>query len=352
MLIVIGRRPLVERDSQLQALSHAVEGSSEAGRVVFVSGEAGHGKTSIVHTLVTGLDHRFRVMIATCEPVEVPAAFAPLYDLIDQLPDTLSHDISSAPLRPSVNVAMLEFVRGDRTVLVFEDVHWADEATLGLLRYLGRRMETTPSTLVLTYRPEEVDLTHPLRLVIADLGPQAERVELPPLSPAGVGEMLSGLGVDPVAVHAATLGNPFFVEEIARHPEAELPPTIENAVLANVAKLPPEALDLLYAIALSPDGVDVDVVLALDADGGSHLDAALARRLLTSSGTKVACRHELIRESLAKTIPPVLKRSLHRRLLTELEARATVASDRARLAYHSIGAGDTDRAAGEKGDPR
>ncbi|MEX2323729.1 MAG: AAA family ATPase [Acidimicrobiia bacterium] len=246
---------LVERDGYLAAVMEAVKGSAEAGRVVLLSGEAGHGKTSLLDHVLKDLDHRYRLLTAACEPVGIPAAFAPLFDLLDDLPDDLRADVRSGTGRPGVYAGMLDLIKNDRVVLAIEDVHWADEATLGLIRYLGRRIQATNSTLIVTFRPEELALNPPLRLVVADLGPTALRVELPSLSLAGVEEMTRGRGVDPLRTYELTGGNPFYVEEVLRHPDRDLPSTIQNVILANAERLPDAAMELLYTVALSPDGL-------------------------------------------------------------------------------------------------
>ena len=336
---------LIEREGQLQILEETITESSDSGKVVLLSGEAGFGKTSLLQSFLSGLDHRYRILVAACEPVGIPAAFAPLFDLLDDLPEPLRDDIRSGAGRPVVNAGMLDVIKNDHVILVLEDTHWADEATLGLIRYLGRRIGPTRSSLIVTYRSEELDPTHPLRLVIADLGPGSVRIDLPALSLSGVTEMTRGLGLDPGAVHSATLGNPFFVEEILRHPEEKLPPTIENAILASAAQLPTAAMELLYMVALSPEGLHLDVVTSFGPEFSDCVDMAVRRRLLVSAGGAVACRHDLVRESLLEELPPALGRSLHQRLLTSLEGRAPDGSpDIARLAYHAVGAGDADQA--------
>ena len=334
---------LFEREDQLAALEKAVKATSELGTVVLVSGEAGHGKTSLVNTVLRTLDHRYRVLRASCEPVGIPAAFAPLFDLLDVLPDELARDLKAGGGRPAVYAGMLDLIKNDRIVLLLEDLHWSDEATMGLVRYLGRRIEATNSSLIVTYRSEELESNPQLRLVIADLGPSAIRIEVPALTLAGVSQMARDLDLDAGALHQATLGNPFFVEEVIRHPHHDLPPTVQNAVLANAGHLPKTAREFLNLVALSHDGVDLTFAESLHAKASTDLDLALQRRLIMMSNDRVACRHELIRESLAQAIPEATKRRLHRQLLANLEAKVGESPDIARLAYHSIGAGDTGK---------
>jgi len=341
---VIKRQLLVEREEQLTSLQGVISGSAEEGHVVLLSGEAGHGKTSLLNVFLDGLDHRFTILSAACEPVGIPAPFAPLYDLLDKLPTDLVTEIRFGAGRPAIYAGVLDVLKNDRVVLVVEDAHWADEATLGLVRYLGRRIGPTGSILIVTYRSEEVDLTPTLRLVIADLGPAALRIDLPALSLEGVSAMTRGLDLDPEQVHAATLGNPFLVDEVVRHPELRVPPTVQNAVLVNAAQLSEEAHELLYMVALSPDGIDLDSLISSGPDAGVYVDTALRRLLLATSGDRVACRHDLIRESLLQAMPPLLARTLHRHLLEDLEGRAADSVDTARLAYHAVGTGDAAKA--------
>ena len=346
--------PLVERDEQLAILRSLAEDPVASNGVVLLSGEAGFGKTSLLRTFVAGLDHRYRILEAACEPVGIPTSFAPLFDLLDDLPGELTEELWARSGRSAIYAGMLELLKGDRVVLIIEDVHWSDEATLGLIRYLGRRIAPTKSLLIVTYRSEELDPAHPLHLVVADLGPAATRIELPALTPSGVEQMTRGLELDPKQIHAATLGNPFLVEEVIRHPESKLPATISNAVLARAANFSPDALETLYLVALCPDGVPLELLMALDPTAGRYVDLAVQRRLLVSSDGQVNCRHDLIRHSLARGVPPVLRQDLHRRSLEQLEQRANMGDDISRLAYHSIGARDAGKAvtysleAGEK----
>ncbi|MEX0864188.1 MAG: AAA family ATPase, partial [Acidimicrobiia bacterium] len=341
----MGRGMLVERDAYLNSLEQVVAGSTESGGVVLLSGEAGFGKTSLLKVFTDGLDHRYRVLAAASEPVGIPAAFAPLFELLEEFPEELRSDIRSGGGRPAVYAGMLDLIKNDRVVLILEDVHWADEATLGLIRYLGRRIGPTNSTLIVTFRPEELDGVPPLRLVVADLGPAATRIELTALTPSGVEQMVQGMGLDHLKVHAATLGNPFFVEEMIRHPDLSLPPNVRNAVLASMDRLPAGVMEILGLVALSPEGVAMDLVTSHGDDARSHLDLAVQRKwLVVSQRGQVSCRHDLIRESLLRAMAPALKRDLHAKLLGHLEGKVGDSPETARLAYHSIGAGDPEKA--------
>lgn len=334
---------LVERELQLQALEGVFDVSSQES-VVLVSGEAGHGKTSLIQTCVDRIDHRYRIMSAACEPLSIPAAFAPLFELIDELPSDLQDDVRTATGRMPVYAGMLDLLKNDRVVLVLEDLHWADEATMGLARYLGRRVGATDSRLILSFRAEELDVNPRLRLVVADLGHAAVRIEVPALTLGGVRELAFDTGIDPEKLYQTTLGNPFFVEEVLGQPELEVPPSIQTAVMASAQMLPDQAGEILDLIALSPEGLSSETLEELGDPGGVHTDLAFQRRLVTSYRNHITCRHELIRQSLLQSLPPARARRLHGRLLSVLERLAVDSTDVARLAFHSIGAEDRTRA--------
>ncbi len=322
---------LVERDSQLEVLHGIARNSVHRGGLAFVFGEAGHGKTSLVEAFVAGLDHRFRIITLSCEPIGRPLAFGPLLAAPDPLSDAVRDELDRGGVRPSVYRAMLELLCGQPTVLIVEDIQWADEATLGLVRHLAKHVASASSVIVVTLRPEEIDPAHPFQVVTADIGRLATRIDLPPLSVDGIRQMVSDTALSAPAVHAATLGNPFFVEEIVRHPETDIPATVTDAIEALIGSLPAETREAVELIALTADGIDLDLL----ADREEAVDLACRRRLLVVSGTRVRCRHDLIRATVARRVPPTRARRLHRHIFHLLQRDSSGLVRTAELAYHS-----------------
>ena len=125
---------------------------------------------------------------------------------------------------PAATVAELAAWRP--TVLIVEDLHWADDATLDVLGHVGRRLADLPALLVLTYRDDEVPPAHPLRRVLGALtATTVHRLALPPLSPAAVASLAVGSGHDSTALHTLTGGNPFYVTETLAAPGDTVPAT-------------------------------------------------------------------------------------------------------------------------------
>jgi len=337
---------LAERGSQIDQMLNAAAASKRGGQVLLVAGQAGHGKTSLIEAFRSRLDHRFTVMAGASDPVSVPTPFAPLFEILETLPDELSMEIREGDRRHGIYAGMLGLLDAEPTILILEDLQWADEATLGLVRYLGRRLSKTRSILVVSYRPEEVDTTHPLLVVLADLSSAATNVTVPPLTIEGVRELAAGRDVDPARVHAITGGNPFFVEEVLANPGENLPATIGAAIMSEVAKLPTGSLDLLEIVALSPEGIDLEIAERFSPESASNIDIACRRRLLVEDGGRLRCRHDLIRLTVDQSIPPTRRRRIHRRLLEELETRRPSRRDTARLAHHAVHARETARAIG------
>ncbi|HVR34100.1 MAG TPA: LuxR C-terminal-related transcriptional regulator, partial [Acidimicrobiia bacterium] len=303
--------------------------------------EAGHGKSSLLGAFLSTLDHRFRLLVGGCEPLGQPLAFGPLFDLLDELPSSVADELRSGAARPVIYRQMAECLSDSPTVLVIEDVQWADEATLGLIRQLGRRVADTSSVVIATCRPEEIAPAHPFRVVLADVGHLAVRIDLPALSEVGVMALTDGTELDSGLVHAATLGNPFFVEEIVRNPDQAVPDSIADAILARVASLSPTSREVLELVSLTPDGLELDAAATREIE----IDSLCERRLLTVTDSKMRCRHDLIRATVEESVPPARRRRLHADIVGFLEGTSAGHQREARLAYHSHAAGLDARAA-------
>ncbi|GAA2851689.1 hypothetical protein GCM10010472_05960 [Pseudonocardia halophobica] len=171
--------PLLERQPALDLLGAALaDATGGAGRVALVAGEAGIGKTSLVRAFTA--DVPVRVLRGACDDLLTPGPLGPVRDVARTLGGPLAAALGGGP--GEIADALLDAL-ATPSVLVVEDVHWADEATLDLLAFLGRRVEQCPSLVVLTYRDDELGPTTALRRVLGVLRPPvAVRIALPPLS--------------------------------------------------------------------------------------------------------------------------------------------------------------------------
>ena len=339
---------LLEREEALEVLRRTfVDASTGTSRIAVVSGEAGVGKTGLLRRFCGDQRSSARVRWGACDPLFSPRPLGPLIDIAEtegsELADLVRGD--AVPFR--VAVALLrELASGQPTILVVEDLHWADEATLDVLRLVARRLEALPVLLVLSYRDDALDIAHPLRIVLGELGAgvrEIERVHLVPLSQAAVQELAENYGVDGEELHRITGGNPFFVTEVLSAGGQDIPETIRDAVLARAARLTPQARAVLEATAIAPTGADPSLLLALTDSTDDGLDACLASGMLavTASGA-VAFRHELARLAIEESILPRKKAALHRQALATLSAEVGQQLDLTRLAHHAEEACDRD----------
>ena len=251
---------LLERDRQLGALDGWLrEAAAGQGRFVLVGGEAGVGKTALLGQFCGMARGRARVLIGACDALSTPRPLGPLLDIAAGAGGVLDRLMSGdAPRDQIFRATLTELGAGlTPTLVVIEDAHWADEATLDLLRFLGRRLDLLRTLVVVTYRDDEVGPRHPLRLLLGDLTTTAaiRRMGIPPLSEAGIRVLASGSGLDPTALHRLTGGNPFFATEVLADKAAAavaggIPATVHDAVLARTSRLPPLARELLDAAAV------------------------------------------------------------------------------------------------------
>jgi len=329
--------PLLEREEALQVLTHAMESALQSrGTVCLVYGEAGIGKSSLCNSFLSTLQGG-RVLRGGCEALFSPRPLGPVYDFVGQLDTAARGLIGLADARVELFAQILDSLQRQPTVLLLEDLHWADAATLDLVRYLGRRIQRAPALLVLTYRDDELSDEHPLRLVLGDLQQGVVRVPLPPLSQAAVEELARQAGRSAEGILATTGGNPFYVTELLE--AGGLPATVRDAVRARVARQPAAVRALLELASTAPGRIEHWVVERLVDPDGRAVEDALSSGLLLTDGESLRFRHELARRAVEQSIAAYPLRRLHARMLDCLLASRERAAPSARLVHHAKAAG-------------
>jgi DNA-binding CsgD family transcriptional regulator/tetratricopeptide (TPR) repeat protein len=336
---------LVERERQAAALAGWLrEAAAGQGRLVLIGGEAGIGKTVLVDTFCQAHRQEARSFAGACDALSTPRPLGPLVDIARQIGGALQQTVFSGAPREAIFDALLaELHRGTApTLLVVEDAHWADEATLDLLRLLARRLAGLRALILVTYRNDELGLQHPLRLVLGDLATSAvvRRLTLLPLSEPGVRALAGTSQIDPAAVYRQTGGNPFFVSELLAAEENGMPATIRDAILARVARLSPAARAALDAAAVVGFRSESWLLAALLGPDAAALDECVDGGVLRAEPTAFAFRHELTREAVLEAISPHRLLALHQIALQALRSKAGDADLLARLAHHAEMAGD------------
>ncbi len=337
---------LAERERELAALESALaEAAAGRGAMAVITGEAGAGKTALLQTFCEGRAAGTRVLWGMCDALLTPQPLGPLHDIATETGGALHELLQGDPMPYAVASALLdELRRRGPTILVVEDIHWADEATLDVIRLVARRIDTIRAVIAVSCRDEELDARHPVRLMLGELASAVSlrRVPLSPLSPAAVARLAEPYRVDPEELHRTTAGNAFFVTEVLAAGGTEIPATVRDAVLARAGRLSPGARDVLDAVAIAPPHAEMWLVEALSGAIDARLDECVASGVLVSADGDVSFRHELARLSVEESIPPARLRSLHRRALAALLERPSGDSDLARLAHHADAAGERE----------
>ncbi len=326
---------LFERQTQLDKLNQCLQDArSGCGKVVVVAGDAGIGKSSMVERFTSAHRRDVRTLWGACDALATPRALAPVHEIAAQ---TLANQEQIGAADESLDRlfrALLEdLTRRERaSLVVLEDLHWADEATLDFVRFLGRRIQRTSAVFIVTYREEELTPRHAVRVALGDLtGDHVVRLRLAPLSPAAVAELAKDSGRDAARLHEVTGGNPFFVREVLASSGDHVPETVRDAVVARLERCPAAARELAELVSMSPARTEAWLVESVLGSRPVPDDAS-TRGLLEIESEWIGFRHELARLAVHSTIAPARVCALHEEVLRAL---AKHGADHARLVHHA-----------------
>lgn len=401
---------LVGRDADVERLEAAMAGAGAGvARLVAVIGEPGIGKTALTSTWASDMAVRGATVVGGRCTSEVSVPYQPFIDVARTVlssrpgrfprlgpaagniamlvpgvdaPHHLPAPVQSDPdtmryLMAEAFLALCEPVdEGSATVVVLDDLHWADEASLEVLAHMVRSDDRFPMLVVGTYRDTDILRGHPLSALLADLRREGrvERIRLDPLDTDEVGELVSArIGHDIAAdlahsIGAETRGNPFFVAEMTAHLRDEgaidakgkwvadvpieqygIPEGIRDVVGRRLDRLGPDANALLavgavvgplFALTIAGDIAGLDDDRLDDA-----LEAAMEAGLIVEGDTadQVSFGHALVRQTIYDEMPTRRRLRLHRSVAEALEETGAPAAE---VLRHFVTANVPDRALG------
>jgi DNA-binding CsgD family transcriptional regulator len=324
---------------QLQdTLSEVLRGH---GRLVLVSGEAGIGKTSLIEQFAEKQKNECRVLWGGCDALFTPRPLGPIYDIAKQIRGELLTLLEEEASRFAIFSAVFDELQADRsTLLIIEDAHWADEATLDLLKFIGRRISKLNSLLVVTYRDDEVRSDHPLRLVLGDLPRQSvTRLRLPPLSEVAVEQLAEDAGKHIDDLHAVTGGNPFFITEALASSGPGVPVNISDAVLSRVGRLSAEARAVVELVSVVPAKAELWLLDDTIKPATAVFEECLNAGMLLLENEQIAFRHELARRAVEDSLPAPRAQRLHSLVLNSLLKHGPE-KQLPRIVHHAAKSGD------------
>jgi DNA-binding CsgD family transcriptional regulator/tetratricopeptide (TPR) repeat protein len=327
---------LLERERCLADLAECLAAAERGGCIALVAGEAGVGKTVLLQEF-SRQQRKARVLWGACDALFTPRPLGPLHDIGRQTQGALLAALNSGATRDLIFTAALDELEREKTLVVFEDMHWADEATLDLLKYLGRRIHGTHAMLMVSYRDDEVGSRHPLRYVIGDL-PHASvrRMLLSPLSEPAVAQLARRAERPSKGLHSLTGGNPLFVTEVLAAAAGTVPSTVRDAVLARAARLSAEAREIAELVCVVPGKAEIWLLEQAARLNDEGIEGCLNIGMVRDEDGALAFRHELTRRALEESLSQARQQNLHARVLSILAAWPGIPA--ARLAHHADGA--------------
>jgi DNA-binding CsgD family transcriptional regulator/tetratricopeptide (TPR) repeat protein len=343
-LTAVPEMELLERERCLLDLGEWLDTAVDRGGLVaLVGGEAGIGKTTLLQEFSRQQRKVPKTLWGACDALFTPRPLAPLHDIARQTQKALLAAITAGERDAIFTATLDELERGPPALVVLEDLHWADEATLDLVKFLGRRIQRTRSLLAVTYRDDEVGPRHPLRLVIGELPrTNVRRLHLPALSESAVAKLAWKAGRSAEGLHSATGGNPFFLTEVLATGAEAVPVTVRDAVLARALRLPPEAREIAELVSIVPGKTEAWLLEQTVKPDEAGIEECLGIGMIRGADNSLAFRHELARRALEDTIPPPRQQELHSKVLAILGQKTGVPP--ARLAHHADRTGNAEDA--------
>jgi DNA-binding CsgD family transcriptional regulator/tetratricopeptide (TPR) repeat protein len=330
---------LLERDEQLRRLADAFSRARGGnGRIIAIAAEAGAGKTALTERFVADHAQVARVYWGACENLSTPEVLLPLRDIARASGE--SFELGADHIRSFESLLRLLSNGAKPSLLIIEDVHWADTATLDLIRFLARRIARVRALILITYRDEEVDARSPVRNLLGDApAGNVERMTLAPLSLAAVTSLAAEHGRRGEELFTLTAGNAFLVTE-ALAVDGDVPTdAVRDSTLARASRLSSSARFVLDAVSIFPRRAETAVVADLVKgviDAG--LDECVEKGMLSLEGGIVHFRHELARRALEAAIAPARRRALHQKVVDVLKRRCDARASE--IAHHSEHAAD------------
>jgi len=335
---------LIERAGPLSLLRSKFEDvSAEEGHCIIVNGEAGIGKTSLVRAFCQGIKEKATIYLGTCDALFTPRPLAPLYDIIWQLLPSFSQ--LSPHIEDRVNLFTQFFhslgSQDGTTILVFEDIHWADEATLDFIKFLARRITRIHCLFILTYRDDEVHALHPLRNLLGQLPSHSfTRLQPAPLSKDAVSKLASEKGYNGEDVYSISAGNPFYVNEILASYSPGIPENIKDSILSVYHRLDDKTRRLWEILSVQPTGFEVDYLEKIEPQYDTSLAPCLEAKILLLKNGRLFFKHELYRRTIETALSPFLRIALHKTVLQRFRDNFERNGEIYRIIHHAKNANE------------
>jgi predicted ATPase/DNA-binding CsgD family transcriptional regulator len=335
---------LIERAGFLTSLQAKFENIAKGeGHCILVSGEAGIGKTSLVKAFCKEVKNNCKTYQGTCDALFTPRPLAPIYDIVWQIGSDIWENTMKNTDRATIFSRLFHELENQKetTLIVIEDIHWADEATLDFIKFLARRITQLPCLFILTYRDDEIHSRHPLRSVLGQLNPDSfTRMQLLPLSRQAVEKMAEEKGYKGEDVYSISGGNPFYVNEILASYSIGVPDNIKDSILSSYNRLDEETKHVWQILSVLPTGFEIKYLEKMEPSYAASIHNCLDLQILTPKDGLLFFKHELFRRTIETSLSPLLRIALNKRILDLFRESFEQNGEMERIIHHAKNANE------------
>lgn len=335
---------LIERDGFLKSLQTKFESVSEGeGHCILLSGESGIGKTSLVKSFYKEKKDICKVYQGTCDALFTPRPLAPIYDIVWQIQsDTPENNLHISDRAVLFNQLFHELeIRKKTTIIIIEDIHWADEATLDFIKFLARRITLLHCLFIITYRDNEIHSNHPLRNVLGQLPPDSfTKLHLTPLSKAAVEKMAAEKGYKGEDVYGISGGNPFYVNEILASYNVGVPDNVKDSILPSYNRLDEKTKQIWQILSILPTGFEIKYLERIEPSYAGAIHNCLELEILIPKDGLISFKHELFRRTIESSLSPLVRIALNKRILDLFKESFEQNGEIERIIHHAKNANE------------
>lgn len=337
---------LIERGEFLQCLEDIFyKVKNHEGHCVLISGETGIGKTSLVKNFCSDKKRVHPIYVGSCDALFTPRPLAPLLDILLQLNINVDERVKDVGSRAGLFTEFLQSMRQQKlpAIVIIEDIHWADEATLDFITFFGRRISQFQCMFVLTFRDNEMHLNHPLGAVLGQLlSDSASRIQLTSLSRKTVEELAVKRGYKGEDIYTISGGNPFYVSEILASYTSGVPASIKDSILSSYNRLNEKTKQLWQFLSVAPNGFELAYLESMDPEFCQAIQNGLQMGLLVLNERKIWFKHELFRRTVESSLSPLLRISMNKLILDLYKEVFEERNELERIIHHAMNADDSN----------
>jgi DNA-binding CsgD family transcriptional regulator/Tfp pilus assembly protein PilF len=330
---------LLERADYLNTMNSIFNGiAGDGGHTLFIAGEAGIGKTSLVREFTNQIENNIRILSGGCDALFTPRPLGPLFDISANLSGEFQRILRTNANRSSLFNAFLEELKekNQTTLLIFEDVHWADEATLDLIKYFSRRVSLINCLFIVTYRDDDADRDIRLRTIMGEIpARQQTRMKIQRLSIDSVKALAESSSLKAEDVYRLTLGNPFYVTEILAHYSPGIPDNIKDSILSVFYAQPERVRNLWEMISTLSGKIDIKLLELIIPNLYTEIEHCLKSGILLMEEHHLTFKHELYRKTIEESLTAYKRIQLNARVLDVLLSNAEEEGNLALIVHHA-----------------